>query len=177
LFAVSYIKYENSHVKLVALSNIPKLLVAGEEIGPFAANTEFEVRVWVADELVNAGLARRLEEEPLELMELQKAHFRETMQTSYRLSKLPRDFYPRLKRFLKDLKRASRSAPEKVAELQKASQLATDILTCRLNKILTLTSITDKSEAILQNLTPEERALHEVLYDEVERWRSDVYPQ
>jgi DNA replication initiation complex subunit (GINS family) len=99
------------------------------------------------------------------------------MQTSRRLSKLPEDFYPRFKRLLKALEGESRTEHAKMTELQKAIQLSTDILTCRLNKILILTSVTDKSEAVLQNLTPEERTLYEALYGEVEKWRSASWPQ
>lgn len=177
-FTASQLKHEHRPVKLVALKKIPKQTVAGEEIGPYVENAEFEVKLWVADELVRLSLAQLLpEKEPLDLTELQKTQMKETMQTSRRLSKLPEDFYPRFKRLLKALEEESRTEHAKMAELQKAIQLSTDILTCRLNKILILTSVTEKSDAVLQNLTPEERTLYEALYGEVEKWRTASWPQ
>ncbi|MEM3736547.1 MAG: hypothetical protein QXJ75_00430 [Candidatus Bathyarchaeia archaeon] len=176
-FTVYNIRYEHSPAALIASKKIPKLTVAGEEIGPYVENTQFKVRMWVAEALIKLGLARlQPEREPINLAELHKIHLKETMQTSRRLSGLPENFYPRLKRFIKVLREESYANPAKAAELQKAVQLSIDILTCRLNKILLFTSLNSKSDTIFQNLTPEERALYERLRGEVEKWQSAVWP-
>ena len=46
------------------------------------------------------------------------------------------------------------------------------IITSRLNKILILSSVKEKNESLIKNLTPEERILYEELYKIVNEWRN-----
>jgi DNA replication initiation complex subunit (GINS family) len=131
--------------------------------------------MWIADELVKSGMAKvAAEKGPLNLTELQKIQIRETMQPSRKLSTLPEHFYPKLRRFLKELKEKSSTDPSKAVEFQKALQLGTDIVTCRLNKVTLLASASDQTENILQFLSPEERVLYERLHKEIAEWKLNV---
>lgn len=160
---------------MIILRSIPKLSVAGEEVGPFEENTYFEARNWVADELIKNGFARFVDEnEGFSMIDVQKAQIKEAIQTSRRLSTLPPDFYPNLRRFLKELKEKASSEPDKTAEFQKAINLARDIVTSRLNKVLILSSAQDKDENLLKNLTTEERILYEKIYKSINEWRNIV---
>ncbi len=166
-------KFENQKVRLVALKNIPKLDVAGEKIELVERNRAFEVRNWVADELLKSEVARLDDETArLNLVEVQKTQIKEIMQTSRRLSKLPEDFYPKLRRLLRELKEKSVSDPAKAAELEKVTQLATDIITSRVNKILMFSSSQEQEEVDPRNMTGEETGLYSRIHEAVNEWRN-----
>jgi len=93
------------------------------------------------------------------------------MQTSRRLSKLPEDFYPKLEKLLRELEK-NVSNPAKAAELEKVKQLATDIITSRVNKILMLSSSQEHAEAALRNLSPEEMVMYKRIHEAVNEWRN-----
>ena len=166
-------KFDHQKVKLVALRSIPKIILAGEEIGPVEENEYFEVKNWIADELVKNGYAKIVaEEERLSLIDVQKAQVVEAIQSPRHLSILPENFYPKLRKLLKELEEKSQKDSTKKLEFQKIVQLAMDIVTSRLNKILILASAREKDENLLKNLTLEERALYEKLYQTVNEWRN-----
>ncbi|RJX15776.1 DNA replication complex GINS family protein [Candidatus Bathyarchaeota archaeon] len=166
-------KFDHQKVKLVALRSIPKISLAGEEIGPVEENEYFEVKNWIADELVKNGYAKIVAEgERLSLIDVQKAQVVEAIQSPRHLSILPENFYPKLRKLLKELEEKSQKDPTKKLEFQKIVQLAMDIVTSRLNKILILASAREKDENLLKNLTLEERALYEKLYQTVNEWRN-----
>ncbi|WP_309493082.1 hypothetical protein [Candidatus Hecatella orcuttiae] len=175
LFEASDEKFGQKPVRMVALKPVPRISVAQMELGPWEAGERFEISRWVAEELVESGVAQlESEAEKLSLLDLQKAQIVETMQASRRLSTLPENFYPKLRRFLKTLKEAGSGNPEKRAEFEQALRLGMDILTSRLNKILLLASAPEQSEAAVRNLTWEERFLYERLYRTVEEWKASA---
>jgi len=175
-FKISDIKFENSRVRLIAIKSIPKISIGDEQLGPVDENKYFEARYWVAEELVKNGFAKIVSgEDKLEMVDIQKAQIVETIQSPRHVASLPKNFYARLRKFLKNLRNESLSNPDKKAEFQKALQLAMDIVTSRINKILILSSIREKDESILKNLTFEERFLFERVYEEVNRWRNSVF--
>lgn|GEM_PF-125022 len=166
-------KFGNQKVRLVALKNIPKLDVAGEKIEPVERNQAFEVINWVADELLKSGIVRLYDETArLNLVEIQKTQIKEVMQTSRRLSKLPEDFYPTLRRLLRELEEKSVSDPAKAAELEKVTQLATDIITLRVNKILMFSSSQEQEEVDPRSMSPEEAGLYSRIHEAVNEWRN-----
>lgn len=175
-FKTSNFKFDHQKVRLVALRAIPKISLAGEELGPIEENEYFEVQGWIADELIRNGYAKPAnEEEKLTIVDIQKAQIVEAIQSPRNLSILPKDFYPKLRKFLKELEEKSRNDPTKKIELQKVFQIATDIVTSRVNKILILSSIRERDESLLKNLTLEERVLYEKLYQTVNEWRNSLF--
>lgn len=175
LFVASDQRFDQKTVRMVALKPIPKMSVAQAKLGPWEAGARFEVYYWIAGELEKSGVARfESEAEKLSLMDVQKAQIVETMQPSRRLSALPENFYPKLRRFLKESKEAGSEDPEKKAEFEKALRSGMDIVTSRLNKILLLASAPEGAEAAVKNLTPEEKALYEKLHRAVEEWKTSV---
>jgi DNA replication initiation complex subunit (GINS family) len=90
------------------------------------------------------------------------------------MSKLPEEFYPRLRRCLSDLKREAAKAPEKMLEHEKAKQLTRDIVNSRLRKIISIASAPAQTEQTLKNLTSEERFLYDRLYELINEWRTRI---
>jgi len=166
--------FENSPVKVIANRNCPEIKLAGLTVGPFEEGNEYEVPYWVARELEKFGVARFRSEELLDVARLYKIHWKERVQTAAQISELPKDFYPKLRRYLTELKEESAKNWEKMREYEKAKQLALDILNLRLRKIVSLASAPAQTEQILKNLTAEERLLYEQIYRLINKWKTHL---
>ena len=166
--------FKNTPVKIMVNRNCPKIELAGLKVGPFQEGKEYEVRFWIAQELKRAGIARFREEEMLDLVKLNKIHWKERVQASQQVASLPEDFYPRLRRYLDDLKSGAIKKPEKMSGYEKARRLSRDIINLRLKKIVALASSPAQTNQILGNLTREERVVYESLYGIISEWRAKI---
>jgi hypothetical protein len=168
-------EFENMLVKVVANRNNPKIELPGIKVGPFTQGKECEVRFWVAKELEKAGIARLRLDEPLDLMMLNKIHWKEArVQTSQRVTALPKNFYPKLRRYLEDLNEEAIKKPEKRSDCEKAKKLSEDIKRTRLKKIVSLASSPAKTRLLTDNLTKEERALYDYLNETISKWGKEI---
>jgi len=165
--------FEHLPVKIVANRNCPEIKLAGFSVGPFDEGGEYEIFYWVAAELEKSGVVHFREDESLNVIKLNKLQWTERVQSAVQMSKLPDDFYPKLRRCLSGLKRDAR-APEKMLENEKAKQLSKDIVSARLRKIVSMASAPAQTEQTLKNLTAEERFLYDKLYTLVNEWRTHV---
>jgi hypothetical protein len=166
--------FENSTAKIIANRNFPEVKLAGLNIGPFEEGNEYEVQFWIAQELEKAGVARFREEECLEATRLYKIQWAERVQTAHLISKLPEDFYPKLRRYLVKLKEDSAKSPEKLREYEKSKHLTQDVVNSRLKKIVSLASAPPQTEQTLKNFTSEERVLYERLHKFICEWRLQI---
>lgn len=131
--------YENSTVRLIATRDIPRIETPGLVIEKTAANSELRVNLWVAWELVEAGLAR-FADEGLKLDELIQAHYRERLQPLGQLSDLPDRFYARAYITFNQLSRGVKGEEARLAHLNRMRGMFRDILESRINKIVRLAS-------------------------------------
>ena len=166
--------FENSLVKIVSNRNCPEIKLAGLNVGPFEEGNEYETQYWIARELVKSGIARFREEELLDAAKLYKIQWKERVQTTRQISKLPEDFYPKLRRYLVELKQEIAKKPEKMREYEKVGQLTQDIINSRLKKIVSLASAPAQTEQILRKFAREERFLYEEVYKLVSEWRTQI---
>jgi DNA replication factor GINS len=168
--------YENSPVKIVANRNCPEIKLAGLTVGPFDEGNEYEVYFWVARELASAGMVHFREDEILDLTKLFKAQWRESALAPGQINELPIEFYPKLRRFLKDLKtQATQSQQsEKYQEYERVKHLARDIVNSRLKKIVALASGPGQSEQVINKLTKEEKIVYEQLVKIISEWKAKI---
>ena len=166
--------FKNTPVKIIVNRNCPEIKLAGLKVGPFQEGKEYEVRFWIARELEKAGIARFREEELLDLVKLNKIHWKERVQSTQQIAFLPEDFYPRLRRYLADLKTGAIKKPEKMRDYEKARRLSRDIINLRLKKIVSLASAPAQTAQILRNLTKEERVIYERLHAIISEWRTRI---
>ncbi|MEM2936707.1 MAG: hypothetical protein QW231_05985 [Candidatus Bathyarchaeia archaeon] len=167
-------EFENATVRVVAVRSCPEVGLAGLEIGPFEEGREYEVRFWVARELEKAGIARFREEERLDSVMLYKIHWKERVQPLKRVSSLPENFYPKLRRYLADLKSEAARSAEKMREYEKVVKLSNDVISTRLNKIVSLSASPVEVNEVLQSLALEERILYDRLHEIISEWRSHI---
>lgn len=167
--------FENAPVKIVANRNSPAIDLPGTKVGPFQEGKEYEVKFWVASELKKAGVAHIRMDDPLNLMMLNKIHWKERVQTSQRLTSLPEEFYPKLRRFLKELNEEAIKKPEKRGDYDKAKNISDDITRMRLKKIVALASSgRDQTGEILRTLTKEEKYVYDCLHKIISKWKTEI---
>jgi hypothetical protein len=167
-------EFENMPVKVVANRNNSQIELPGIKVGPFTEGKEYEVRFWVAKELEKAGIARLRVDEQIDVTVLNKIHWKEArVQTSQKLASLPDKFYPKLRHYLEDLNEEAIKKPEKRGDCEKAKKLFKDINTIRLKKIVSLAS-SPKTRSLTENLTKEERALYDYLFETINEWRNEI---
>jgi hypothetical protein len=166
--------FEHSLVKIIANRNCPEIKLAGLNMGPFEEGNEYEIPFWIAQELKKAGIARFREEERLDTAKLYKIQWTERVQTVGQISKLPEKFYPKLRRYLAELKEEASKTPEKLREYEKSGHVTQDIVNSRLKKIVSLASAPAQTEQTLKNFTNEERFLYEQLNKLVHEWKTQI---
>jgi hypothetical protein len=166
--------FENSPVRIVANRNCPETKLAGLSIGPFEEGNEYELCYWIATELAKSGIVHLHAEDQLETGKLSKIQWTERVQTAGQMSKLPEGFYPKLRRFLAELREGIASNPEKVREYERADQLATDIVNSRLKKIVSMASAPAQTESRMRDFTGEERLLYGQLFNTINHWKSRI---
>ncbi|MCK4313138.1 DNA replication complex GINS family protein [Candidatus Bathyarchaeota archaeon] len=166
--------FENSLVKIVANRNYQEIQLAGLKVGPFGEGDEYEVQYWIAKEIVKSGIARFRENVTLDATNLHKIQWKERVQTARQTSKLPEDFYPKLRRYLTRLKEEIARKPEKMREDERVRQLTQDIINSRLKKIVSFASAPAQTEQSLRNFTDEERVLYKEIYKLISEWRTKI---
>lgn len=167
--------FENMPVKIVANRNSPIIDLPGTKVGPFQEGKEYEIKYWIAKELKKIGIARIRMEDPLDLMILNKIHWKERVQASQKLTSLPEEFYPKLRRYLKELSEKAIKNPEHRSDYEKAKNLSDDITRMRLKKIVSLASSgRDQTGQILRSLTKEEKYVYNCLHKIISEWKNEI---
>ncbi len=159
--------YENITVRLVATRDIPRIETAGLAIEEAEANKELRVNLWIAWELVDAGLAR-FAEGGLRADELIQAHYRERLQPLGQLSVLPERFYAQAYVSFNQQAREAREEA-RLAHLNRLRGMFRDILESRINKIVRMASSEVASPP--RELQPEEAQLYRELSGRITAWR------
>ena len=167
-------RFENSLVNIIANRNYPEIKLAGLSLGPFEQGSEYEVYFWAAQELAAAGVAHFREEDCLGATEIYKVQWKERVQIAGQISELPEDFYPKLRRYLANMKEEIARHPEKVWEHEKAMHLARDIVNARLKKIIALSAGPAQTDQVLKKFTSEERLIYEQLGKIIAEWRAQI---
>ncbi|MCW4028092.1 MAG: hypothetical protein NWE92_00385 [Candidatus Bathyarchaeota archaeon] len=168
--------YENSMVKIVANRNCPEIKLAGLNVGPYDEGNEYEAYFWIAKILAEAGMVHFREEDILDATKLFKAQWKEGVQIPGQINELPEDFYPKLRRFLRDLKEqaAQSQQSEKYQEYDRAKQLARDITNSRLKKIVSLSAAPAQTDQFLKRMTHEEKIVYEQLVKIIAEWKAKI---
>jgi|YelNatPaOPRAMG01_1025707.scaffolds.fasta_scaffold76831_1 hypothetical protein len=167
-------EFENSPIKVRLLKPI-KVRVCGRDLEA-GAGAEVEVLHWIAAKLSEAGMAKPIDSERMDLVQLSKIHWKETVPATRHVSAVGKDFYFKAREYLSSLRAASKADGSKLMELEKAVGLFEEILNCRIRKILSIAASGAESDEALRNLTPEERLLLEGLRSEITAWREFASP-
>ena len=164
-----YFEFENMPVRIVATRKIPEIKTPGLEVGEVEEGVEITVNLWVAWELIEAGLAR-LSDGGISDSEWTQTHYRERVQPLGKPTPLPDDFYSRA---YITFRQAERSAGGEAGQPGgRAKGRYRDIVESRIAKIMRLASAEARADS--RGLQPEEAALYEELHKIIERWRDEM---
>ncbi|MFH0849215.1 MAG: hypothetical protein V1857_06915 [archaeon] len=166
--------FENRKVRIVFVRDCGAFSAVEKSWGPFSEGQETELPHWIAEELINIRVAKPREEDRIDLAALSKAHWRETLPSSRQIPALESDFFPKLRRFLTELKVQSRSDPTKGRDYEKAVSLSKDIVNCRVRKLVSLSAAPPTTQEVITSMTAEERVLYENLNQVLEEWRKRI---
>ena len=166
--------FENSLVRIVANRSCPEIKLGGLDVGPFEEGNEYEVYYWVALELEKFGIGHSREEEQVDAAKLNKIQWTERIQSPGQISKLPENFYSKVRRYLAQLKGEIVKDPEKMREYERVRQLAQDIINSRLKKIISIASAPAQTENALRNFADEEEFLYEKLFKSISHWKTQI---
>ena len=119
-------------------------------------------------------MAHFSEDDVLDATKLFKVQWKEGVQIPGQISELTDDFYPKLRRFISDLKEQASKETEKYQEYNKTKQLARDIVNSRLKKIVALSAAPTQSDQVLKKLTNEEKILFEQLVKLISEWKAKI---
>ncbi|MCK5318332.1 MAG: DNA replication complex GINS family protein [Anaerolineales bacterium] len=166
-----FFDFENMPVRIAATRKIPAIETPGIKIDETEAGGVLTVPVWVAFELVEAGLAR-LVDEGVSGEEWTQIHYRERFQPLGQPSPLPGSFYSKVYlTFLQEIKRA-KSGSVRAENLERMRGRFRDIIESRIGKVTRLASA--EVGAQTRNLQPEEAALYKELFRIISEWRRSM---
>lgn len=163
--------FENFQVRLVTLRKIPEVETAGLRIEETEAGGDLTVSLWIAWELIEAGLAR-LADEGVSGEEWTKIHYRERFQPLGQPSPLPDGFYQKTYTTFKREVKGATGDPSRLKNVDRMKGWFRDILESRISKIVRLAS--SEASAQIRVLQPEEAALYQDLNAIVSSWRKGM---
>jgi hypothetical protein len=166
--------FENSLVRIVANRSCPEIKLIGLDVGPFEEGNEYEVYYWVALELEKFGIGHSREEEQVDAAKLNKIQWTERIQSPGQIARLPDNFYPKVRRYLAQLKGEIVKDPGKMREYERVRQLAQDIINSRLKKIISIASTPAQTENALRTFADEEKFLYEKLFKSISHWKTQI---
>lgn len=164
-------EFENMIVNLVALRKIPEIDTAGIRVKETEAGGRLAVNLWIAWELMQAGLAR-LADEVVSDEEWTQVHYRERFQPLGRPTPLPDDFFSRIYLTFKEYIRRATGDESRLAGINRTRGMYRDILESRIGKVVRLASA--EAAADKRQLQPEEGTLYKDLHAIISSWREEM---
>jgi hypothetical protein len=164
-----YFEFENMPVRIVATRKIPEIKTPGLDVKEADEGMELTVNLWVAWELIEAGLAR-LSDGGVSDEEWTQTHYRERVQPLGQPTPLPDDFYSRAYVTFKQAVKPAGDETRQASARMKGRYR--DIVESRIAKIMRLASAEAKADS--RSLQPEEAVLYEELHKIIERWRDEM---
>lgn len=166
-----YFEFENLPVRLLTTRKIPRIETAGLVIEEVEAGRDLTVNLWIAWELIEAGLAR-LAEEGVSDEEWTQIHYRERFQPLGKPLPLPDKFYSKVYLSFKQALKRSTGDFSRQEVLNRLKGWYRDILESRIGKVIRIASA--EATAQTKSLQPEEMALYAELRELVSSWRKKM---
>ncbi|MEM4647678.1 MAG: hypothetical protein QXQ03_04790, partial [Candidatus Nezhaarchaeales archaeon] len=165
--------YDMEKVKVKVIRKIPEIKVGGETLGPLDQDQEVELERWVARVLKEEGYVDIIDEKDVDLSLISKIAWKEVR--TDQLVPLEPTFYVKARRYLKILNEKAKVNPEALNEKRAVEVKLTDVINCRIQKIVNLALTGSKPpREVLDSLTPEEKMLFNEVRYLISRWRRTV---
>jgi hypothetical protein len=164
-------EYENRIVRAVTIRKIPRTETPGMVIEESEAGREISLPLWAARELVEASLAK-LVDEGLTSDEWTQIHFRERLNPTGPIAPLPEGFFQRAYTALSSSAREAAKDPARREQFNRVLARYRDILESRMSKVIRLASA--EAPQPPKGLQPEESQLYEEIQRTISDWRTGM---
>jgi len=153
-------------------SSVENLDVGDFHIEKLSEGETTDLPRWVADELIGQGMAESADA-PFE-NEVFSALSREKMMGPLQLSKLPPDFYVRMRRRLGTPSGVVAEGKVRKEDLERLRAVCYDLVGIRLSKLLSLSSSSAPASSLADKLTPEESAFFAISQSLSKEWKAGL---
>lgn len=164
---VAHLNYETRQITCRATKKIPAINTPGVSIPPIEEGREFTTWLWVAEELVEAGLAE-YSADPLSQTEWTQVHFKERLNPAGPPGPLPDDFYARAYQSFNLVKLDK----DKASDLSRMRARFKEVLESRIGRIARMASA--EADSPTSSLQKEEEQLYGVVHRLISAWREDL---
>jgi hypothetical protein len=165
-------EYLLATVRTKIRSSVENLDVGDFHIEKLSEGETIDLPRWVADELIGQGMAESADA-PFE-NEVFSALSREKMMGPLQLSKLPPDFYVRMKRRLEAPSAGMAEGKVRKEDLERLRAVCYDLVGIRLSKLLSLSSSSTPASSLADKLTPEESAFFAISQSLSKEWKAGL---
>jgi len=160
---VAHLDYINSEITIRATKRTPKIKTPGININTVQAGSELSTFFWVAEELVNHGIAEYLELS-ITQTEWTQIHFKERINPAGPPGPLPERFYERAyQTFIQILQK------EEPTVIKRIKARYRDILESRIGRIVRVAS--SGAGPPISPLTKDEGRLYDEVHKTIQEWR------
>ncbi len=170
---VDVIHYLKS-VKAVVLKDLGRIPVDGDVV-TVSRGQEVELPRWLAKALSDLGVVE-FRHTPTTPDDVSKYLISEKSMGKSSMTKLREDFYHEIRELLSTVKASSVDADTAMAAIRLESNLR-DLIRLRINKIVSVTTLSAKLERFEENLTIEELLLYRLLNDLLSSWLNQLSPR
>ncbi|MEM2214362.1 MAG: hypothetical protein QXD66_02785 [Candidatus Nezhaarchaeales archaeon] len=165
--------YDVEKVRVKVIKKVPEIKVGDEVLGPLDQNQEVEVERWIARVLKEEGYVDIIDERSVDLSLISKIAWKEVR--TDQLVPLEPTFYVKARKYLKILNEKAKVNPEALNEKRAVEVKLTDVVNCRVQKIVSLALTgTQPPREVLDRLTPEEKVLFNEVRRLISRWRQAI---
>jgi hypothetical protein len=163
--------FEEKPVMIKSLVDNPNVKI-GKNTIKLIKNSEFEVPLWIARNLVEAKQAEIKVMKSFDIPYMQSLLWDEgKSQTPIELDP---DFYPVVSLQIEELSRKSETDPYSLRDKERMEALLKDIITKRRFKIIKLSQKVGDPSPFIRHLTPEELWLFKNLRNQLQEWESSL---
>lgn len=161
-------------IRARVVHDTPELFFSGKTFGPFKIGDEIQIPRWLARELTKNRIVKILDEKRLEIPDLAKIHWRESIPESREIPPLDHDFYSKLRELLCELSKKKDKDPSQKTLFENTLSQSKDIINCRLHKIVYLAANPLITDATIQKMAVEERRLYNDLRLIIDEWKNKI---
>ena len=165
-------EYLLSGAKAKMKTSVESLDVGDFHAGKMGQGESVDLPRWVVDELVAQGLAEATDV-PFE-NEIFGALSREKMMAPLQQSKLPPDFYIRMRRRLGALGAGAADGRMRREDFERLRAVCYDLVGIRLSKLLSLSSSSTPASVLADKLTPEESSFFALSQSLSKEWKAGL---
>ncbi|MEM2136399.1 MAG: hypothetical protein QXI93_00375 [Candidatus Methanomethylicia archaeon] len=174
LSKISQLMSEIDFVKATVKKVKPPIEVGGIKIGLDSEGMEIQIPRWLSNKMLEQGVIEVKGVEDISVKDLRKILWKESRETS--LTKMDPQFYAKAKRIMQKINEEIKKSPtpEKLQDKKRYEDTLTDIINCRMQKIIQLALTESIPPTIMENITVEERILLKEIKWILLTWREQM---